>query len=290
MLFNNNNNNNNSKSKKPHVITAALQKRSQVRHNNTSTTIKANELAKECQNKTVTILNKVKNRLRTIPGIALGQMKAEFGEQVHAAFNDCLTEVFMSAKKFTERFSGRRHELSASDLAMINSQTRDQEEGFWRAVADMISFYQFAGTVKPEELREQELAKGQRPDFQLRVENIAHAGVFGFLSKSTVFLLKDLKAKQQGVPANVPMFTPLKQEGGTIEARITALKPIDIPDKLLVIWVTEGDVKVCPICMALDGRTFDIDDPTTPQPVRDTHPKCRCRLLPVAEGGNVFNG
>lgn len=51
----------------------------------------------------------------------------------------------------------------------------------------------------------------------------------------------------------------------------------------LFIWKTEEDDLVCPECDALADQTWEIDDPTIPTPVSDTHPNCRCRLELITE-------
>ncbi|WP_330633709.1 hypothetical protein [Halocatena halophila] len=51
----------------------------------------------------------------------------------------------------------------------------------------------------------------------------------------------------------------------------------------IVRWLTAGDLKVCPECRALQGRTWPISEiraGKAPLPVRDTHYRCRCRLVP----------
>jgi hypothetical protein len=53
-----------------------------------------------------------------------------------------------------------------------------------------------------------------------------------------------------------------------------------------VQFVTRRDMKVCPICEALDGNIYDVDPVTKiiingPVIPDDTHPNCRCRYLIV---------
>jgi SPP1 gp7 family putative phage head morphogenesis protein len=45
------------------------------------------------------------------------------------------------------------------------------------------------------------------------------------------------------------------------------------------IWVSAQDSKVCPLCQKLDGKTFRVDDETSPLPVKDSHPNCRCCII-----------
>lgn len=47
-------------------------------------------------------------------------------------------------------------------------------------------------------------------------------------------------------------------------------------------WKTAEDDRVCPICRPLDGRRWQSNDPQMPIPPDDTHPNCRCELVPVS--------
>lgn len=46
-----------------------------------------------------------------------------------------------------------------------------------------------------------------------------------------------------------------------------------------VMW-SAARVGACPICQGLDGQTWALDDLMIPRPVVDTHPACRCSLIP----------
>lgn len=48
-------------------------------------------------------------------------------------------------------------------------------------------------------------------------------------------------------------------------------------------WATAGDNRVCPTCQGLAGNSYSLSDVLTgnaPMPVRSTHPRCRCVILP----------
>jgi len=57
------------------------------------------------------------------------------------------------------------------------------------------------------------------------------------------------------------------------QARLAAFKAIGVKK---VMWVTQGDERVCEECEPLDGRIFDVDKVPPPP-----HWKCRCVLHPV---------
>lgn len=46
-------------------------------------------------------------------------------------------------------------------------------------------------------------------------------------------------------------------------------------------YLTEGDIKVCPICAPLNGIVFDTVDARVGYTLPPMHPRCRCRIKPV---------
>lgn len=66
----------------------------------------------------------------------------------------------------------------------------------------------------------------------------------------------------------------------TATATVSKLDQMGEPNEK-VKWVTQMDEKVCPICNALDGMEWDINDPSMKMPSDDTHDNCRCELQPV---------
>lgn len=55
-----------------------------------------------------------------------------------------------------------------------------------------------------------------------------------------------------------------------------------------VTYVTDMDDKVCDICQSYSGTTYAVDDPNKVVPVDDTHPNCRCLLVPSNEDGELL--
>ena len=56
-----------------------------------------------------------------------------------------------------------------------------------------------------------------------------------------------------------------------------------------VTYVTDMDDKVCDICQSYSGATYAVDDPNKVVPVDDTHPNCRCLLVPSTEDGELLD-
>ena len=46
-------------------------------------------------------------------------------------------------------------------------------------------------------------------------------------------------------------------------------------------WLAWLDDRTDSECIALNGRVFSVDDIFAPHPVTDTHPNCRCVVIPV---------
>lgn len=68
----------------------------------------------------------------------------------------------------------------------------------------------------------------------------------------------------------------IKQHPGIIG---TAIPEIPAAFKVIMQWYTAEDDRVCSeICMPLDGKQWELDDPAIPTPPDETHPNCRCRL------------
>lgn len=55
-----------------------------------------------------------------------------------------------------------------------------------------------------------------------------------------------------------------------------------------VKWLATLDTKTCPICGPMDGKVFDVDDPSLPQP--PLHWGCRCKLSPVVKSFRELAG
>lgn len=57
------------------------------------------------------------------------------------------------------------------------------------------------------------------------------------------------------------------------ESRIKSAQAIET-----MIWVTQNDELVCPLCQSLNYMQWQSDDPNMLIPPDDTHDNCRCRL------------
>lgn len=63
---------------------------------------------------------------------------------------------------------------------------------------------------------------------------------------------------------NIATFTAIKNAGVTKEYQ----------------WLTSKRENVCTICRPRHGKIYKLDDPSSPMPVRDSHPNCNCSIVP----------
>lgn len=69
-----------------------------------------------------------------------------------------------------------------------------------------------------------------------------------------------------------------RTEVGRVRRETTRQQFIDNPDITGWEWVASKSPRTCPVCLALDGRIFKLDD------VFPQHINCRCTLIPIIDG------
>lgn len=82
-----------------------------------------------------------------------------------------------------------------------------------------------------------------------------------------------MKTIEKKLPVNLQQDLSLEEIAFSMKDTTKSDSP-----SLFLVWVTEMDALVCPICEALKGQQWELDDPTALTPVEDTHPNCRCRV------------
>ncbi|WP_126665246.1 hypothetical protein [Haloterrigena salifodinae] len=97
----------------------------------------------------------------------------------------------------------------------------------------------------------------------------------------------DLISEARGVELIADGGLSRYEQAGIDELGVEVEEPaITIDDEPLNSWTTAGDSNVCEQCQALEGNAYKISEIRSgeaPKPVRDTHPRCRCWLIPTEE-------
>lgn len=71
------------------------------------------------------------------------------------------------------------------------------------------------------------------------------------------------------------------------EGQLDALDQLGVTQVgVLVEWVTAQDDRVCPLCLAMEGRVFPIEEARGLIPL---HPNCRCAWVPVSPRTGIRN-
>ena len=94
------------------------------------------------------------------------------------------------------------------------------------------------------------------------VTSIAISLITRAISRGTVSELEQLQSATKSI----------KVKGAAIEGDV-------------LVWTTQQDELVCPICEELDGQQWGMDDPDLQEPPDDAHDNCRCYLdvIPAEE-------
>jgi len=179
-------------------------------------------------------------------------LQMQFQRKVYDATRQAVTQVFAQGHSYVGRVLKVETFMSLTDLAQIKSETDTAIARFWKRLE--------ADATRQIEIQNAEnrlivTDKKQEFDTQFFLTNSAMIATTGALAISTLSKTEQIVSDPQ-----------LKDE---------VKRPV-------IRWVTMQDEKVCPICNALDGQTWDPEDPEIPVPGRNgpnaTHSNCRCFL------------
>ncbi len=234
-----------------------------VDHMNTKTTKTTEKIAKLMERDLKEVMRKIVQMLSD--GKTVDEVREKHKKDVGTVIATGIRESYMLGLHFIEKFAERTIRITPEHLLEIDSQIQTAITRFWDSVKDIT-----------------------RKDREEKPVKVFGAALFdtSLFTKLAAFLGKGSKSNAF-LALNTSTVTTSKQvfRETALDDSITATGSIQIPK---LIWITERDNRVCPICEPLDAKTWDIDQGSIPRPVQDTHIGCRCRLLPL-EKGKVFN-
>lgn len=178
--------------------------------------------------------------------IEISRMK--YGKRVTRLYHELTQKTYLLSLNYLEETSGVYPLISSKDIEEIQSNSVKNSERFWSLLSN-----------KETVVKTESFSLGQILNF---IQSSLAGMVYQNIQNTTVN-----KNKIMDTNLNFSDDSPVRER----------------PFKMM--WLTEDDSKVCPICFPLHGRTFDSSD-TIPDIPRDTHPNCRCRVVPVDEFGN----
>jgi len=238
-----------------------LKPRKTVNHMNTKTTkttmsiaaLMERDLAGETR-KIVEMLDKNKTIL---------EIRDKLGNGIGSIIANGIRESYLLGLHFVEQFAERTVKITPTHLAEIDTQITEGINSFWNAIEKGVN----------ENTEEDTQVFGAAFDGEL-------------FTKLTKFLAQS-STSMNFLALNTSTLTTHRQvfQESALDGGVTVTGNIQIPK---LVWITERDNRVCPICEPLDNQTWFIDEANIPRPVQDTHFGCRCRLLPL-DKGKVFN-
>lgn len=241
-----------------------LRAKKTVNHMNTATTKTAMEITEAMQKDLREIAGEITNRIDN--GSTLDRIRKDLGEKAGSIIANGIRESYLLGLHFVEGFAESTIILNPDQVMEMNNQIRTTIQSFWDQVRQIISDdenkkVQVVGAALP-------LESGL---FQKLTEYFARTSVsMNFLSLNN---------------STISTFRTLSRQTSIDDLGITVTGTIDVPK---LVWISERDNRVCPICEALDGKEWDADSNQIRRPVQDSHFGCRCRLLPKS-GKKVYN-
>ena len=239
-------------------------------HENTVTSKTNREIESTLESNLVKIVNAVlkeinksdvENRVGAID-ITVRPLMNSF---VYATFRKHITESYMLGINYVtsiSRLDKIPGYLTNSDIDKIKLLADSYLERFWGRISD---------SLKREEENE---------DYDLTVHNITDPLAIGATNEA-LNIATITKAKK--FTGNFTIGDLGSKEGASTEEFSNDFLaegfPLELPlgIEFKMEWVTAQDNRVCPICEELSGD-YSLDE-FIPQPVEDSHPNCRCRLL-----------
>ena len=240
-----------------------LKTKSKVNHMNTRTTKNTIQISDSAQRELSQIGEQIVKLLDR--SLSIEEIRQKLKTQVGSIISNAVRESYLLGFHFIESFKERTIKLTEEHIQEINLEIEKQIEAFWVSVTRIIEDSKKSKSTIAA-------AAGPRDLFLLNLFNKS-------FSRSAVSM-SFLALNQATVTTQRQVFREEVPEAG-----IVVTGSLKVPQS---IWVSERDNRVCPICLNLDGRTWDVDDSSMPRPVSDSHRGCRCRLLPL-DGGRVFN-
>lgn len=265
-------------------LTAKLRSGKFINHFRTQTTREAIEVMEALQGKLTFIANMLKNRIDK--GNNLSQLKAEFQEQVRQTITAAVWKVYLLGISFIDKFAQETLGIDEDDVKKVTKIIDGYEQRFWGIVSDNLMEIVKEKLTPSSSSSSDDSKTIVKIHPQLIKQKIQDAT--GFTNISSAFF--DIGS----------LFAFLSNDltfGTLADSTSAAILKYNVvnEEQVELYWISERDMKVCPICAFLDGQQrpvnglYDGPDGKQYRMPPDPHNNCRCRLLPFTEK-LVFTG
>jgi len=199
-----------------------------------------------------------------------GVLQRKYGPEVEKVIRAAVQKLYLIGSDYTTKALDTTAFITTRDLDNIKKQVKSGTDAFWRRIFNAIHKKEF--TIIP------------------KVQMAAASS-----SASSVSSIDD---EEPSLPDPDTETTALATILATMTLALSTLAKLDqLPAEEMIkrklVWVTEGDTSVCPICSGLQGQEWDEGDRDMPlpgpEPEGGTHHNCRCRLM-IKMGEDILSG
>lgn len=238
-----------------------LKPKTKVNHMNTRTTKQTIQISENVTKQ----LSEVSKQIVNLKGRnSIKEIRGKLKTEVGSIITNAVRESYLLGLHFIEGFAEQTIPLTNQHLKDINKEIELQIDSYWKSVTRIldedIPKTAIVGAASPRDLV---LVKKLNDS----LDKSSTSMTFASLNQATI------AGSEQIYKKTVPG-TKI-----TITATLTRTQ---------LLWVSERDNRVCPVCLNLDGRSWYVNDKSMPKPVKDSHFGCRCRLLPLV-GNKAYN-
>lgn len=263
-------------------------------HENTTTSRNVRKIEDDLNKALLTAYEGIKKDLDIVGSARASSMfpaiMADRANAVRDALRAAITEIISEAGKYlTIRSTGLSYFPTEQDILLAKDLTQEFEYFFWTGMQNEFIKH-VAQAISTTDLRRYQ---SQNPLDQLGdafIQRLTASLASRVLSEATIQKLRQLNVGGRRNKMGFRMAAAAargRKKSKPQKESVIQLTDVETAGALSdnVMWSTQEDERVCPICAPLDGMVWPLDDPGLMSPVRDSHINCRCRLLSIGSSG-----
>lgn len=255
-------------------------------HENTVVSTENDTLEVDLSYKLNAICKIIRELIKSNPSIKTVEQLQGLGldAEVYDIIRSYVQQSFQLGTKYVSDIARAEPRLTESDILAIKQMTDSFVFRFWARVQMQIFEMKISSSGLIEEMT--------LPNDEFNPNFIVNSLSIAITSQALNEATKTKATELLLLPPS-PIITTATTQQPNMQQELTAgttykslqqriLSPIDVTNPVVYMWVTTIDERTCPICIALHGQTWDIDNaddiPNIPD---DTHYNCRCRIMLV---------
>ena len=237
---------------------AKLRPKETINHFHTKTTQETIRISDDAVAELKKIAKRIESDIQN--GVSYKKIKETYKDEIGTIVASAIREIYLLGLKYVEGYYEKSIELTPEVIKKMNEYIQKTIDNIWSSIE--IFYYR---------------ANEEKNGIEIKILSKNAYDEFNFLLTLTNFFQILISVSTQ---------ESLNNATAEITISISVKTPFLPPPDLL--FVSERDSKVCPICLNYDGRQYNIEDYDRPRIPRDTHPNCRCRYM-LMSGGQAYN-